>query len=40
MCIRDSLSGEQIVKTELGTGVPIVYNIDESGKVVDKKVLE
>ena len=36
----EGLSGEQIVETELGTGVPIVYNIDESGKVVDKKVLE
>lgn len=36
----EGLSGEQIVKTELGTGIPIVYNIDESGKVTDKKVLE
>ncbi|MCO5554309.1 hypothetical protein L7F22_007838 [Adiantum nelumboides] len=26
--------------TELATGVPIVYKIDESGKVVEKKILE
>ncbi|WFD34381.1 phosphoglycerate mutase (2,3-diphosphoglycerate-dependent) [Malassezia cuniculi] len=36
----ENLTGEQIVKTELGTGVPIVYKIDEEGKVVDKKILE
>lgn len=36
----ENMSGEQIVNTELATGVPIVYKIDESGKVVDKKILE
>ena len=36
----EGMTGEQIVATELATGVPIVYKIDESGKVVDKKILE
>ena len=36
----ENLSGDQIVKTELGTGVPMVYKIDESGKVTEKKILE
>jgi hypothetical protein len=26
--------------TELATGVPIVYKIDEEGKVLEKKILE
>ena len=34
------MSGEEIVKTELGTGVPIVYKIDEEGKVLDKQILQ
>ncbi|WFD05725.1 hypothetical protein MVES1_001058 [Malassezia vespertilionis] len=36
----EHLSGEQIVKTELATGVPIVYKIDEKGNVVEKRILE
>ncbi|PWN90137.1 phosphoglycerate mutase [Acaromyces ingoldii] len=36
----ENMTGEQIVNTELATGVPIVYKIDESGKVVEKKILE
>ncbi|KDN53600.1 putative 2,3-bisphosphoglycerate-dependent phosphoglycerate mutase [Tilletiaria anomala UBC 951] len=36
----EGMSGEEIVNTELATGVPIVYKIDEQGKVVDKKILE
>ena len=36
----EHMSGEEIVKTELGTGVPIVYKIDEEGKVLDKQILQ
>ncbi|MCO5555678.1 hypothetical protein L7F22_009223 [Adiantum nelumboides] len=36
----EGMTGEQIVNTELATGVPIVYKIDESGKVLEKKTLE
>ncbi|KAL9937612.1 hypothetical protein V8E36_003157 [Tilletia maclaganii] len=36
----EGLTGEQIVNTELATGVPIVYKIDSDGKVVEKKILE
>ncbi|CEH13206.1 -bisphosphoglycerate-dependent phosphoglycerate mutase [Ceraceosorus bombacis] len=36
----ENLTGEQIVNTELATGVPIVYKIDESGKVLEKKILD
>ncbi|CAD6889165.1 unnamed protein product [Tilletia controversa] len=36
----EGMTGEQIVATELATGVPIVYKIDSDGKVVEKKILE
>ncbi|PWN39580.1 phosphoglycerate mutase [Ceraceosorus guamensis] len=36
----ENMTGEQIVNTELATGVPIVYKIDESGKVLEKKILD
>lgn len=36
----EHMSGGEIVKTELGTGVPIVYKIDEEGKVLDKQILQ
>ena len=36
----EHMSGEEIVKAELGTGVPIVYKIDEEGKVLDKQILQ
>lgn len=36
----EGMSGEEIVNTELATGVPIVYKIDENGKVVEKTILE
>lgn len=36
----DELSAEEIVKLEIATGVPIVYEIDAEGKVLSKKVLE
>ena len=32
------MSGEQIVKLELATGVPTVYKIDEDGKVLEKQI--
>ncbi|PWN94715.1 phosphoglycerate mutase [Tilletiopsis washingtonensis] len=36
----ENLTGEQIVATELATGVPIVYKLDDAGKVLEKKILE
>jgi len=36
----DNLSPEQILKVEIATGVPIVYEIDASGNVSSKRVLE
>jgi len=36
--IKD-LSEEEIVKVELGTGIPIVYDIDARGQVTDKVIL-
>ncbi|GAA5989273.1 hypothetical protein JCM11641_003858 [Rhodosporidiobolus odoratus] len=36
----EGMSGEEIVKTELETGVPIVYKLDSEGKVLDKKILK
>ena len=35
----DELTPEEVVKLELGTGVPIVYRFDENGEVVAKEVL-
>jgi len=35
----DQLTKEQVLELNLGTGVPIVYEIDEQGKVRDKQVL-
>lgn len=35
----EGLSGDEIMQVELATGVPIVYEIDEAGKVLSKKVL-
>jgi 2,3-bisphosphoglycerate-dependent phosphoglycerate mutase len=35
----EDLSEEEIVKVELGTGVPIVYDIDAQGQVTDKVIL-
>jgi len=35
----DNLSPEEIVKLEIPTGEPIVYEIDENKKVVSKKIL-
>ena len=36
----DGLSGEEIVKLELGTGVPIVYKLNADSSVASKDVLE
>lgn len=33
----EGLSGEEIVKRELATGVPIVYRLNEDGSVAEKK---
>lgn len=35
----ENLSEAEIVKVELGTGVPIVYDIDANGQVTDKVIL-
>lgn len=35
----DELSPEQVVKLEIATGVPIVYQLDENGKVKLKRIL-
>ncbi len=36
----DGLSGDQIVKVELGTGVPIVYRLNADSTVASKEILE
>lgn len=35
----DQLTKEQVLELNLGTGVPIVYELDEQGKVKSKKIL-
>jgi len=35
----DELSAEQVVKLEIATGVPIVYQLDENGRVKSKRIL-
>jgi 2,3-bisphosphoglycerate-dependent phosphoglycerate mutase len=35
----ENLSEEEIVKVELGTAIPIVYDIDDRGQVSDKVIL-
>jgi 2,3-bisphosphoglycerate-dependent phosphoglycerate mutase len=35
----DGLSPEQIVKVEIGTGVPLIYRLDAEGRVVSKRAL-
>jgi 2,3-bisphosphoglycerate-dependent phosphoglycerate mutase len=35
----ENLSEEEITKVELGTAIPIVYDIDENGQVTDKIIL-
>jgi 2,3-bisphosphoglycerate-dependent phosphoglycerate mutase len=35
----EGLSGQEIVKRELGTGVPIVYRLNEDGSVLSRETL-
>jgi len=35
----DALTPEQIVKVEIGTGVPLIYRLDAEGRVVSKRAL-
>jgi len=35
----ESLTGEQIVKVEIPTGVPILYELDKDLKIISKKEL-
>jgi 2,3-bisphosphoglycerate-dependent phosphoglycerate mutase len=36
----DKLTKEQVLELNLDTGVPIVYDLDERGRVLDKKILK
>lgn len=36
----DQLSPEEIIKYELATGVPVVYELDVTGKVLGKQILD
>lgn len=36
----DELTGEEVLKLELGTGIPLVYELTDDGKVVSKVILE
>ncbi len=36
----EGLTGEEIVARELGTGVPIVYHLNEDGSIASKQVLD
>lgn len=33
----DNLTGEEVVKLELGTGVPLIYELDQEGGVISKE---
>ena len=35
----DRLTPDEILKVELGTGVPIVYRLDTNGGVIEKRAL-
>jgi 2,3-bisphosphoglycerate-dependent phosphoglycerate mutase len=35
----DALTPEQIVKVEIGTGVPLIYRLDAEGRVVSRRAL-
>ncbi|MBI5707862.1 MAG: 2,3-diphosphoglycerate-dependent phosphoglycerate mutase [Armatimonadetes bacterium] len=36
----DDLTGEEVVKLELATGLPLLYEVDQTGSVLSKRVLE
>jgi 2,3-bisphosphoglycerate-dependent phosphoglycerate mutase len=38
--VLDGLSGEEVVKLELGTGVPIVYRLNADSTVASKEILQ
>lgn len=38
--VLDRLSGDEVVALELGTGVPLVYEVEADGRVIAKSVLE
>ncbi len=38
--VLDNLSGEQVVALELGTGVPVVYDLSPEGLVISKIVMD
>ncbi|MGC8557572.1 MAG: 2,3-bisphosphoglycerate-dependent phosphoglycerate mutase [Nitrososphaeria archaeon] len=35
----ENIEPEQIINVEIPTGVPIVYSLDETGKIISKKIL-
>jgi len=38
--VLDGKSGEEIVRLELGTGVPVIYKLNADSTVASKEVLE
>jgi 2,3-bisphosphoglycerate-dependent phosphoglycerate mutase len=36
----DNLSPEEVTKLEIATGVPIVYQLDDEGRVRSKRILQ
>ena len=36
----DGLSGEEVIKVELGTGVPIIYRLNADSTVASKEIIE
>jgi len=36
----DNLSPDEVTKLEIATGVPIVYQLDDEGRVRSKRILE
>lgn len=36
----DELSEDEVVKLEIATGVPIVYQLDDQGRAISKRILE
>jgi 2,3-bisphosphoglycerate-dependent phosphoglycerate mutase len=40
MMYLDQLKPEEVIQLELQTGIPIVYDISETGEVIDKRILD
>ncbi len=36
----ENLTAEEILKVEIATGVPIIYRLDDAGRVIEKRILE